>query len=85
MEKSPHVEVLQRAECASFLARKPPGATWWVDPTILASKAVRNPLRALSERRQVHRSHDEPCEFRACSPRGHNVAHGLTAPSTASR
>jgi hypothetical protein len=35
-----------------------PGSMWWVDPAVLESTAVRDTLRALSERRLVQRSHD---------------------------
>lgn len=35
-----------------------PGSIWWVDPTVLDSPAVRETLRALSERRLVHQRLD---------------------------
>ncbi len=55
---------------------------WRVDPDILDSAAVRDTLRALSDRRLVQRvTTTEPSEFRGCSLRKHNVASALTAPS----
>jgi hypothetical protein len=36
-----------------------PGSIWWVDTAILSSEAVRENLRALSERRLVQRHHDD--------------------------
>jgi len=35
-----------------------PGSMWWVNPEILDSEALRETLRALSERRLVQRTHD---------------------------
>jgi hypothetical protein len=35
-----------------------PGSMWWVDPTVLDSKDLRDTLRALRERRLVKRNHD---------------------------
>jgi hypothetical protein len=35
-----------------------PGSIWWVDPEVLDSTALRETLRALSERRLVKRDHD---------------------------
>jgi len=36
-----------------------PGSIWWVDPAVLDSPALRETLRALSERRLVKRDHDD--------------------------
>jgi hypothetical protein len=36
-----------------------PGSMWWVDPAVLDSPQLRETLRALSERRQVQRPHDD--------------------------
>jgi len=36
-----------------------PGSMWWVNPAVLDSTAVRETLRALSERRPVQRHHDD--------------------------
>jgi hypothetical protein len=35
-----------------------PGSMWWVDPAVLDSPALRERLRALSDRRPVQRDHD---------------------------
>jgi DNA invertase Pin-like site-specific DNA recombinase len=36
-----------------------PGSIWWVDPAVLDAPALRETLRALSERRLVKRDHDD--------------------------
>ena len=36
-----------------------PGSMWWVDPVVLDAPQLRETLRALSERRQVKRHHDD--------------------------